>query len=61
MASFVWGRSPQEAFKNPYEWGANEQFASESKALLDRFFEILMKNNMSFKKSDISLEKAEWM
>ncbi|TVU63125.1 hypothetical protein FQP88_09695 [Vibrio atlanticus] len=61
MASFVWGRSPQEAFKNPYEWGANEQFALESKALLDGFFDILMKKNMSFKKSDTSLEKAEWM
>jgi hypothetical protein len=61
MASFVWGRSPQEAFKNPYEWGANEQFALESKSLLDKFFEILMKKNMCFEKSNTSLEKAEWM
>jgi hypothetical protein len=61
MASFVWGRSPQEAFKNPYEWGANAQFALESKSLLDRFFETLMKKNMSFKKTDTSLKMAEWM
>jgi hypothetical protein len=61
MASFVWGRSPQEAFNNPYEWDANSQFASEAKGLVDNFFEVLMKKNMCFEKSNRSLEKAEWM
>ncbi|AZQ84404.1 hypothetical protein EKO29_10460 [Colwellia sp. Arc7-635] len=61
MASFIWGRNPQEAFKNPYEWEANEQFALEASSLLEKFFEILMKKNMHYKKSDTSLEKAEWM
>lgn len=61
MASFVWGRSPQEAFDNPYEWEANSQFAEEAKGLLSSFFTVLMKKNMCFKKSDKSLEKAEWM
>ena len=61
MVSFVWGRSPQEAFNNPYEHEANEQFALESKKVLEKFFEILMKKNMCFEKSNTSLEKAEWM
>jgi hypothetical protein len=61
MASFVWGRSPQEAFNNPYEWDANAQFAKEAKGLVNSFFEVLMKKNMCFEKSNKSLEKAEWM
>lgn len=61
MASFVWGRSPQEAFKNPYEWEANTQFAKEAKALVSKFFTVLMKKNMCFEKTNTSLPKAEWM
>lgn len=61
MASFVWGRSPQEAFNNPYEWAANAQFAKEANGLLNSFFGVLMKKNMCFEKSNRSLEKAEWM
>ena len=61
MASFVWGRSPQEAFKNPYEWEANAQFLKEANGLANSFFRVLMRKNMCFEKSNVSLEKAEWM
>jgi len=29
MPSIVWGRHPQEAFDNPYEYAAQEQFTRE--------------------------------
>lgn len=61
MASFVWGRCPEEAYKNPYEHEANRQFATEAKEILDKFFKILMQKNMCFEKMDTSLAKAEWM
>ncbi len=30
MTSFIWGRSPQEAYENPYEYEAQEQFSREA-------------------------------
>ncbi|MDE1236837.1 hypothetical protein [Vibrio aestuarianus] len=61
MASFVWGRDPQEAYRNPYEWDANRQFSIEARTILENFFADLMKKNMCFEKSETSLNKAEWM
>ncbi|WP_260260347.1 hypothetical protein [Vibrio intestinalis] len=61
MASFVWGRSPQEAYRNPYEWDANRQFAKEAELLLHGFFETLMHKNMCFGRNENSFEKAERM
>jgi len=31
MPSLVWGRSPQEAYDNPYEYEAQEQVVLEGK------------------------------
>ncbi|WP_216612389.1 hypothetical protein [Vibrio sp. RE86] len=61
MASFVWGRDPQEAYRNPYEWDANKQFSIEARAILDRFFAVLMNKDICFEKSETSFNKAEWM
>ncbi len=61
MASFIWGRNPNVAYKNPYEHEANRQFISEAKQILDSYFKVLMKQNFKFENSDTSLEKAEWM
>ncbi|MGF1826372.1 hypothetical protein L4D17_23590 [Vibrio splendidus] len=61
MASFVWGRSPQEAHRNPYEWDANRQFSKEAGVLLKKFFSVLIQKNMCFGKHENSLTKAEWM
>lgn len=61
MASFVWGRDPQEAFDNPYEYEAQEQFEREAKAFLLKMFELLNSYNMKFSRDDVGLTKATWM
>lgn len=61
MASFVWGRSPQEAFNNPYEYEANEQFSSEAFIIVNKFLNLLMEENMKFNINNVTLQKAEWM
>jgi hypothetical protein len=61
MSSFVWGRDPQEAFDNPYEYDAQEQFVREAKVFLKRMTEALDGYNMKFNKADVGLKKATWM
>lgn len=61
MASFVWGRNPQEAFDNPYEYDANEQFSEEARSILKAMFTLLIAKNRQFTRIDSSLEKAEWI
>lgn len=61
MASFVWGRHPQEAYRNPYEHEANQQFSEEATRIVEKMLAILMEKNMFFPKLDRSLGKAEWM
>lgn len=61
MASIVWGRNPQEAFRNPYEHEVNMDFSVEARTLLESFLKDLMKKNLVFTKQDTSLAKAEWM
>ncbi len=61
MASFVWGRDPQEAFDNPYEYDAQEQFVREASAFLKIIFEKLHEHNRKFHRDDTSLIKAIWM
>ena len=41
MPSIVWGRDPQEAFEEPYEYCAQEQFVGEADALLRRLYGLL--------------------
>ncbi|TLD43700.1 MAG: hypothetical protein FAZ92_04019 [Accumulibacter sp.] len=61
MASIVWGRHPQEAYDNPYEYEAQEQFLREATALLDDLNIRLDRHTMEFHKNDVSLAKATWM
>ncbi|AXE20824.1 hypothetical protein DR864_25365 [Runella rosea] len=59
--NFIWTRDPHEAFENPYEYEAQDQFLREANSVLDCLFSHLMKTNRSFVKNDTSLEKAIWM
>lgn len=61
MPSQVWGRSPQEAYENPYEYGIQKQFVREAHALLGRLNDKLQKYSMKFHKDDYSEKKAIWM
>lgn len=61
MPSIVWGRHPQEAYENPYEYEAQEQFIREARALLEDFLLQLDSFTMHFHRDDSTLEKASWM
>lgn len=61
MPSIVWGRHPQEAYENPYEYGAQEQFLREVRQLLTRFSDILTRSTLRFHRDERTLEKATWM
>ncbi len=61
MPSIIWGRDPQEAYKNPYEYKAQNQFAREAKKILDKLFAELMNYSLKFKRDDTSIKKAIWM
>jgi len=61
MASIVWGRHPQEAHDNPYEYEAQEQFVREAKDLLTQLQLKLDRFTMAFHQNDRTLEKATWM
>jgi len=59
--NFVWDRDPNEAYENPYEYEAQEQFLREATKVIELFFVHLMKLNLSFPRDEISAEKAIWM
>lgn len=61
MASIVWGRHPQEAYDNPYEYDAQDQFVREAKELLTQLQLKLDRFTMAFHRDDQTLEKATWM
>jgi hypothetical protein len=61
MPSFVWQREPQEAFSNPYEYAAQEQFVREATSLLDLLHVHFAKKDRRFHRDDVSVEKAVWM
>jgi hypothetical protein len=61
MPSIVWGRHPQEAYDNPYEYEAQEQFVREASAILTTLSCNLDRMTMKFHRDDRSLEKATWM
>lgn len=61
MPSIVWGRHPQEATDNPYEYAAQAQFVREATALLKQLNSDLDKFTMKFHRDEESLEKATWM
>lgn len=61
MVSIVWGRDPQEAYENPYEYEAQDQFVREAKELLTQLQLNLDAFTMGYGLNDQSLEKASWM
>lgn len=61
MSSQVWGRLPQEAFDNPYEYEIQEQSTREADKLLRRLNECLQRYSMKFYRDDRSAQKAVWM
>ena len=61
MPSVVWGRTPQEAYDNPYEYEAQDQFVREAKSLLKHMNTVFQKYSMRFHRDDHSIKKAVWM
>jgi len=61
VPSIVWGRHPQEAYENPYEHEAQEQFLREAKALLEDLNLRLDYYTLHYHQDDRSLGKATWM
>jgi hypothetical protein len=61
MPSFVWGRDPQEAIEEPYEYEGQDQFVREAKALLRRLYVLLNSDRHEYTLSDTSREKASWL
>jgi hypothetical protein len=61
MPSLVWGRSPQEAYDNPYEYEAQDQFVREAKSLLKHMNTAFQKYSMRFHRDNRSIKKAVWM
>jgi len=61
MHSLVWGRSSQEAYDNPYEYKAQDQFVREAKLLLKHMNTAFQKYSMKFHREDNSITKAVWM
>lgn len=61
MPSQVWGRDPQEAYEEPYEYGIQEQFVREAKAVLTRLYRLLNSRTREYSISDTSCKKAVWL
>ncbi|MEK4039420.1 hypothetical protein MHH49_18025 [Paenibacillus sp. FSL F4-0122] len=61
MTSFIWGRDPQEAYQNPYEYEAQDQFYREASNLLGLLFNYLTIKSGAYTRDEQSAEKAIWM
>jgi hypothetical protein len=61
MPSFVWDREPSEAYSEPYEYGAQEQFAREAATVIDRLCRAYEAKNRTFTREDQSKDRAIWM
>jgi len=61
MPSHVWGRDPQEAFEEPYEYGVQEQFCREAEQLFARIYRILNTESHRYPLDDRSHGKAVWL
>ncbi len=61
MPSFIWEIEPKEAYENPYEYPAQEQFLREAKNVLDGLFKEICSEKIRFKRDERSKEKAIWM
>lgn len=61
MTSFIWGRDPLEAYQNPYEYEAQDQFYLEANNLLQLLFNHMAKKSGTYTRDEQSAEKAVWM
>ena len=61
MPSFVWDRDPSEAFSEPYEYGAQEQFAREATSVVRKLRKHYSRRDRCFGRDEESVEKAIWM
>lgn len=61
MPSLVWGRDPQEAFEEPYEYGIQEQFHREAERLFTELYKLLNGDRHHYSMEDRSREKAIWL
>ena len=61
MPSFVWSRDPSEAFREPYEYGGQEQFAREAAAVVGYLKERYAAQKSEFPLLDTSTHRAVWM
>lgn len=61
MPSIVWGRDPQEAYEEPYEYEAQNQFAREAAALLGKLYLALNSDEHRHTSEDRSERKAMWL
>lgn len=61
MPSFVWEREPAEAYHEPYEYGAQEQFVREATAAIIQLKLIYDADGHSFERDDQSTRRAVWM
>lgn len=61
MPSFIWHRDSQEAFDNPYEYDAQEQFDREAARLLKALFEDIAHNDHRYYQDERTPEKAIWL
>lgn len=61
MPSIVWGRNPQEAYEQPYEYAAQEQFAREASKLLERLYLLLNSEKHRYTTAERSAAKAAWL
>ncbi len=61
MLNFIWTREPSEAYLNPYEYDAQEQFSREALNILNEFKNHLETFNRKYSRDECSLEKAIWM
>jgi len=61
MPSEVWGRDPQEAYEEPYEYGIQDQFVREARSLFARLYRLLNSDYHRYSVDDRSREKAVWL
>lgn len=57
MPSFIWTRSLDNVFEDPYEYGAQERFLREAETLWINFKEELSKFDIHFTTWDRSIKK----
>ena len=61
MPSFVWDRTPSDAFQEPYEYGGQEQFSREAVKVVMSLKDHYKNSDVTFDRNERTLKKAVWM